>query len=94
MGKEGERTDIIVPGINYGYGDSLALDKDNVSDKTKAMTSQGMTHAYQLQTATAKTGNITISTMENTLADGTHMSGSANLLYGNYKRVRLRPRAT
>ena len=88
-GKEGEKTEVIVPGINYGYGDSLALDKDNVSDKTKAMTSQGMTHAYQLQTATAKTGNITISTMENTLADGTHMSGSANLLYGNYKKGKI-----
>mgnify|MGYP000227385892 CR=1 FL=1 len=88
-GKEGEKTEVIVPGINYGYGDSLALDKDNVSDKTKAMTSQGMMHAYQLQTATAKTGNITISTMENTLADGTHMSGSANLLYGNYKKGKI-----
>ena len=89
LGKEGESTDVIVPGINYGYGDSLALDKDNVSDKTKAMTSQGMEHAYRLQTATAKTGNITISTMENTLADGTHMSGSANLLYGNYKKGKI-----
>ena len=89
MGKEKESTEVIVPGINYGYGDSLALDKDNVSDKTKAMTSQGMTHAYQLQTATAKTGNITISTMENTLADGTHMNGSANLLYGNYKKGKI-----
>lgn len=88
-GKEGEKTEVIVPGINYGYGDSMALDKDNVSDKTKAMTSQGMTHAYQLQTATAKTGNITISTMENTLADGTHMNGSANLLYGNYKKGKI-----
>lgn len=88
-GKEGEKTEVIVPGINYGYGDSLALDKNNVSDKNKAMTSQGMTHAYQLQTATAKTGNITISTMENTLADGTHMSGSANLLYGNYKKGKI-----
>ena len=88
-GKEGEKTEVIVPGINYGYGDSLALDKDNVSDKTKAMTSQGMMHAYQLQTATAKTGNITISTMENTLADGTHMNGSANLLYGNYKKGKI-----
>ena len=58
------------------------------------MTSQGMEHAYRLQTATAKTGNITISTMENTLEDGTHMSGSANLLYGNYKRARLKPMAT
>ena len=89
LGKEGEKTEVIVPGINYGYGDSLALDKDNVSDKTKAMTSQGMMHAYQLQTATAKTGNITISTMENTLADGTHMNGSANLLYGNYKKGKI-----
>ena len=86
MGQEGKSTEVIVPGINYGYGDSLALDKDNVSDKTKAMLSQGMAHAYKLQTATGKTGNITISTMENTLADGTHMSGSANLLYGNYKK--------
>lgn len=89
LGKEGEKTDVIVPGINYGYGDSLALDKDNVSDKTKAMTSQGINHAYRLQTATAKTGNITISTMENTLADGTHMNGSANLLYGNYKKGKI-----
>lgn len=89
LGKEGERTDIIVPGINYGYGDSQAPDKNNVSDKTKAMTSQGMAHAYQLQTVTAKTGNITISTMENTLADGTHMNGSANLLYGNYKKGKI-----
>lgn len=89
LGKEGEKTDVIVPGINYGYGDSLAPDKNNVSDKNKAMTSQGMTHAYQLQTATAKTGNITISIMENTLADGTHMSGSANLLYGNYKKGKI-----
>ena len=89
MGKEGKSTEVIVPGINYGYGDSLALDKDNVSDKTKAMLSQGMAHAYKLQTATAKTGNITISTMENTLADGTHMSGSANLLYGNYKKGKI-----
>lgn len=88
-GKEGEKTDVIVPGINYGYLDSQAPDKNNVSDKNKAMTSQGMTHAYQLQTATAKTGNITISTMENTLADGTHMSGSANLLYGNYKKGKI-----
>ena len=53
------------------------------------MTSQGMNHAYRLQTATAKTGNITISTMENTLDDGTHMSGSANLLYGNYKKGKI-----
>ena len=89
MGQEGKSTEVIVPGINYGYGDSLALDKDNVSDKTKAMLSQGMAHAYKLQTATGKTGNITISTMENTLADGTHMSGSANLLYGNYKKGKI-----
>lgn len=90
-GKEGETTEVIVPGINYGYGDSQALDKKNVSDKTKAMTSQGMTHAYQLQTApaTTTTGNITISTMEKTLADGTHMNGSANLLYGNYKKGKI-----
>ena len=88
-GKEGESTEVIVPGINYGYGYSLALDKKNVSDKNKAMTSQGMNHAYRLQTATAKTGNITISTMENTLADGTHMNGSANLLYGNYKKGKI-----
>lgn len=89
LGKEGEKTDVIVPGINYGYGDSQAPDKNNVSDKNKAMTSQGMNHAYRLQTATAKTGNITISTMENTLDDGTHMSGSANLLYGNYKKGKI-----
>lgn len=89
MGKEGESTNVIVPGINYGYGDSQAPDKNNVSDKTKAMTSQGMEHAYRLQTATAKTGNITISTMENTLEDGTYMSGSANLLYGNYKKGKI-----
>lgn len=89
MGKEGESTNVIVPGINYGYGDSQAPDKKNVSDKNKAMTSQGMNHAYRLQTATAKTGNITISTMENTLDDGTHMSGSANLLYGNYKKGKI-----
>lgn len=89
MGKEGESTNVIVPGINYGYVDSQAPDKNNVSDKTKAMTSQGMAHAYRLKTATAKTGNITISTMENTLADGTHMSGSANLLYGNYKKGKI-----
>lgn len=88
-GKEGEKTEVIVPGINYGYGDSQAPDKENVSDRNKAMTSQGMTYAYQLQTATAKTGNITISIMENTLADGTHMSGSANLLYGNYKKGKI-----
>ena len=89
MGKEGESTNVIVPGINYGYVDSQAPDKDNVKDKTKAMTSQGMTHAYRLQTATAKTGDITISTMENTLEDGTYMSGSANLLYGNYKKGQI-----
>lgn len=89
LGKEGESTDVIVPGINYGYDDSQAPDKNNVSDKTKAMTSQGINHAYRLKTATAKTGNITISTMENTLADGTHMSGSANLLYGNYKKGKI-----
>ena len=88
-GKEGEKTDIIVSGINYGYLDTQAPDKNNVSDKNKAMTSQGMEHAYRLQTATAKTGNITISTMENTLEDGTHMSGSANLLYGNYKKGKI-----
>lgn len=89
MGKEGESTEVIVPGINYGYVDSQAPDKDKVADKTKAMTSQGMTHAYRLQTKTAKTGNITISTMENTLADGTYMSGKANLLYGNYKKGKI-----
>lgn len=89
MCKEGEGTNVIVPGINYGYVDSQAPDKDKVADKTKAMTSQGMAHAYRLQTATAKTGNITISTMENTLADGTYMSGSANLLYGNYKKGKI-----
>lgn len=89
MGKEGESTNVIVPGINYGYVDSQAPDKNNVSDKTKAMTSQGMTHAYRLKTATAKTGDITISTMENTLADGTYMSGKANLLYGNYKKGKI-----
>ena len=89
MGKENEGTDVIVHGINYGYVDSQAPDKNNVSDKTKAMTSQGMTHAYQLHTATAKTGDITISTMENTLADGTYMSGKANLLYGNYKKGKI-----
>lgn len=88
-GKEGEKTDVIVPGINYGYLDTKAPDKNNVSDKNKAMISQGMEHAYRLKTATAKTGNITISTMENTLADGTHMSGSANLLYGNYKKGKI-----
>lgn len=89
LGNEKEGTDVIVPGINYGYVDSQKPDKDNVSDKTKAMTSQGMAHAYQLHTATAKTGDITISTMENTLADGTYMSGSANLLYGNYKKGKI-----
>lgn len=89
MGKEGESTNVIVPGINYGYVDSQAPDKNNVSDKTKAMTSQGMAHAYRLKTATAKTGNITISTMEKTLADGTHINGSANLLYGNYKKGKI-----
>lgn len=89
MGKEGERTEVIVPGINYGYGDSQAPDKNIVSDRTKAMTSQGMEHAYRLQTKTAKTGNITISTMEKTLADGTYMSGKANLLYGNYKKGKI-----
>ena len=89
MGQEGKSTDVIVPGINYGYGDSIGLDKENVKDKDQAMTSQGMTHAYYLKTNTAKTGNITISTMENTLADGTHMSGSANLLYGNYKKGKI-----
>lgn len=86
MGEEGKGTDVIVPGINYGYRDSQAPDKDKVKDKDQAMTSQGMTHAYQLHTATAKTGDITISTMEKNLADGTYMSGSANLLYGNYKK--------
>lgn len=89
MGDEKESTDVIVPGINYGYVDSQAPDKNNVSDKTKAMTSQGMTHAYHLHTATAKTGDITISTMENTLEDGTYMSGKANLLYGNYKKGKI-----
>ena len=89
MGEEGKGTDVIVSGINYGYRDSQAPDKDKVKDKDQAMTSQGMTHAYQLHTATAKTGNITISTMENTLADGTYMSGSANLLYGNYKKGKI-----
>lgn len=89
MGKEGESTYVIVPGINYGYGESQAPDKNIVSDITKAMTSQGMEHAYRLQTKTAKTGDITISTMENTLADGTYMSGSANLLYGNYKKGQI-----
>lgn len=89
MGNEKEGTYVIVPGINYGYRDSQAPDKDKVNDRKQAMTSQGMTHAYQLHTATAKTGNITISTMERTLADGTHMNGSANLLYGNYKKGKI-----
>ena len=91
MGKEGESTDVIVPGINYGYGESQKPDKDKVANKDQAMTSQGINHAYQLQTATATTttGNITISTMEKTLTDGTHMSGSANLLYGNYKKGKI-----
>lgn len=89
LGNEKESTEVIVPGINYGYVDSQAPDKENVSDKTKAMTSQGMTHAYRLKTATAKTGNITIGTKERTLADGTYMSGSANLLYGNYKKGKI-----
>lgn len=88
-GKEGKETEVIVPGINYGYRDTKAPDKEIVSDKTKAMTSQGMEHAYRLKTKTAKTGNITISTMENTFEDGTHMSGSANLLYGNYKKGKI-----
>lgn len=66
MGKEKESTNVIVPGINYGYGESQAPDKDKVANKDQAMTSQGINHAYQLQTATATTttGNITISTME------------------------------
>ena len=89
MGNEKEGTYVIVPGINYGYRDSQAPDKDKVNDRKQAMTSKGMTHAYQLHTATAKTGNITISTMERTLADGTYMSGSANLLYGNYKKGKI-----
>lgn len=89
MGNEKEGTDVIVPGINYGYRDSQALDKYKVNDRKQAMTSQGMTHAYQLHTATAKTGNITISTMERTLADGTYMSGNANLLYSNYKKGKI-----
>ena len=89
LGDEKESTNVIVPGINYGYGDSMGLDKDNVSNKDKAMISQGLAHAYQLKTKTAKTGDITISTMENTLKDGTYMSGSANLLYGNYKKGKL-----
>lgn len=91
MGKEKESTNVIVPGINYGYGESQAPDKDKVANKDQAMTSQGINHAYQLQTATATTttGNITISTMEKTLTDGTHMNGSANLLYGNYKKGKI-----
>lgn len=89
MGDEKESTHVIVPGINYGYGDSIGLDKENVKDKDQAMTSQGMTHAYYLKTNTAKTGDITINTMENTLENGTYMSGSANLLYGNYKKGKL-----
>ena len=91
MGKEKESTYVIVPGINYGYGDSQKPDKDKVANKDQAMTSQGINHAYQLQTApaTTTTGNITISTMEKTLADGTHMNGSANLLYGNYKKGKI-----
>lgn len=89
MGDEKESTHVIVPGINYGYGDSIGLDKENVKDKDQAMTSQGMTHAYYLKTNTAKTGDITINTMENTLEDGTYMSGSANLLYGNYKKGKI-----
>lgn len=91
MGKEGKSTNVIVPGINYGYGESQTPDKDKVANKDQAMTSQGINHAYQLQTATATTttGNITISTMERTLTDGTHMSGSANLLYGNYKKGKI-----
>lgn len=91
MGKEKESTNVIVPGINYGYGESQAPDKDKVANKDQAMTSQGINHAYQLQTATATTTtcNITISTMEKTLTDGTHMNGSANLLYGNYKKGKI-----
>ena len=89
LGQEEKSTDVIVPGINYGYVGSQKLDKDKVADKTKAMTSQGMEHAYQLKTKTAKTGNITISAMGKTLADGTHMNGSANLLYGNYKKGKI-----
>lgn len=91
MGKEKESTNVIVPGINYGYGESQAPDKDKVANKDQAMTSQGINYAYQLQTATATTttGNITISTMEKTLTDGTHMNGSANLLYGNYKKGKI-----
>ena len=91
MGKEGESTPVIVPGINYGYGESQTPDKDKVANRKQAMTSQGINHAYQLKTApaTTTTGNITISTMEKTLADGTHMNGSANLLYGNYKKGKI-----
>jgi filamentous hemagglutinin family protein len=89
LGKEGESTNVIVPGINYGYGESQTPDKDKVAHRDQAMTSQGMEHAYRLQTKTAKTGDITISTMENTLADGTYMSGKANLLYGNYKKGKI-----
>lgn len=91
MGKEGKSTNVIVPGINYGYGESQTPDKDKVANKDQAMTSQGINHAYQLQTApaTTTTGNITISTMERTLTDDTHMSGSANLLYGNYKKGKI-----
>ena len=91
MGKEKVSTNVFVPGINYGYGESQAPDKDKVANKDQAVTSQGMKHAYQLQTATAttSTGNITISTMEKTLTDGTHMNGSANLLYGNYKKGKI-----
>lgn len=91
MGKEGKSTNVIVSGINYGYGESKTPDKDKVANKDQAMTSQGINHAYQLQTApaTTTTGNITISTMERTLTDGTHMSGSANLLYGNYKKGKI-----
>lgn len=91
MGKKGKSTEVIVPGINYGYGESQAPDKDKVAHRDQAMTSQGINHAYRLQTATATTttGNITISTMEKTLTDGTHVSGKANLLYGNYKKGKI-----
>ena len=91
MGEEGKGTDVIVSGINYGYRDSQAPDKDKVAHRDQAMTSQGINHAYRLQTATATTttGNITISTMEKTLTDGTHVSGKANLLYGNYKKGKI-----
>ena len=91
MGKEGESTNVIVPGINYGYGESQTPDKDKVAHRDQEMTSQGINHAYRLQTATAitTTGNITISTMEKTLTDGTHVSGKANLLYGNYKKGKI-----